>query len=74
MTFTEHYAARCGAKGERPMEWLQEIAVVTGMTVDAAYQWGIGCRTPNPAAQRFIAEALGESIEELFPNTKKTRQ
>lgn len=74
MTFTEHYASRCGAKGERPMEWLQEIADATGMSVDAVYQWGIGCRTPNPAAQRIIAECLGERIEELFPNTKKTRQ
>ncbi len=74
MTFTEHYAARCGLKGERPMEWLQEIAESTGMTVDAVYQWGIGYRTPNPSAQRIIAEGLDESIEELFPNTKKARQ
>lgn len=74
MTFTEHYAERCGLNGERPMEWLQEIADATGMSVDAVYQWGIGCRTPNPAAQRIIAEGLGESLETLFPNKKKTRQ
>lgn len=74
MTFTEHYNERCGDKGERPLDWLQDIAGLTGMTVEAVYQWGKGFRIPNKSAQIIIATYIGDSVEELFPTPKTNEQ
>lgn len=74
MTFTEHYNERCGDKGERPLDWLQDIANATGMTLEAVYQWGKGFRVPNASAQRIIAEHLGTTVAELFPTSKNNEQ
>ena len=74
MTFTEHYNERCGDKGERPLDWLHDIAGLTGMTVSAVYQWGMGFRVPNKSAQIIIASYIGSTVEELFPTSKNNEQ
>ena len=71
MTFTELYEEEKNkVGGARPMEWLQRVAVAAIVSVETAYQWGVGSRTPHKPAAALVARELGISAEELFPNIK----
>lgn len=53
------------------MEWLQRVAVAAIVSVDAVYSWATGWRNPNKAAAKMVADELGTTVEELFPNINK---
>lgn len=77
MNFQELYQQeKEKAGGERPVAFLQRIAVATVSSVDAVYQWALGWRNPNGSAAELASRELGIPAEELFPNsrTSKVRQ
>lgn len=60
--------------GNRPLEWLQRVAVAAIVSTDTVYQWALGWRNPNKAAAKMAADELGMDMDELFPNLKTARQ
>ena len=58
--------------GNRPLEWLQRVAVAAIVSTDTVYQWALGWRNPNKAAAKMAADELGMDVDQLFPNLTKT--
>ena len=74
MTFEELYQQeKEKAGGERPVAFLQRIAVATVSSVDAVYQWALGWRNPNGSAAELASRELGIPAEELFPNSRTSK-
>lgn len=75
MTFKQIYELeRMKTAGARPMEFLERMAVAAIVSIEAVYQWGMGWRNPNKAAAKLVADELGTTAEELFPNNQKPLQ
>lgn len=75
MTFTQLYNEEKQKNGgNRPLEWLQRVAVAAIVSTDTVYQWALGWRNPNKAAAKMTADELGFDMDELFPNIKNRRQ
>lgn len=53
------------------IETIKKLAEITCSTPAAVYKWVNGENPPTPIKQKVIAEYLGMSVEELFPNNKK---
>ena len=69
MTLREHYE-QAKAEGRRE-EFLEDLAVATGNTVSAVYQWCLGHRHPAPAARRLISITLNTTEDQLFKTPKQ---
>ena len=75
MTFIQLYNIEKEKNGgNRPLEWLQRVAVAAIVSTDTVYQWALGWRNPNKAAAKMAADELGMDVETLFPNLKTSRQ
>lgn len=75
MTFIQLYNIEKEKNGgNRPLEWLQRVAVAAIVSTDTVYQWALGWRNPNKAAAKMAADELGIDVETLFPNLKNQRQ
>jgi hypothetical protein len=75
MTFIQLYNIEKEKNGgNRPLEWLQRVAVAAIVSTDTVYQWALGWRNPNKAAAKMAADELGMDVETLFPNLKNQRQ
>lgn len=55
------------------VEEIKKIAELTSSTVITVYRWIAGTIDPPLVKKKIIAEYLGKSIEELFPNINKQR-
>ena len=74
MTFIQLYNIEKEKNGgNRPLEWLQRVAVAAIVSTDTVYQWALGWRNPNKAAAKMAADELGMDVDQLFPNLKTTR-
>lgn len=68
MTFTEIYnMEKAKARGDRPMEWLQMVAVAAIVSTETVYSWATGWRNPSKAAAALVAKKLRIPADELFP-------
>lgn len=50
-------------------ETIKKLAELTCSSTTSVYRWISGDIIPPALKQKVIAEYLGKSIEELFPNT-----
>lgn len=73
MTFCEIYNQEKEKAGARPMEFLKRVAFAAYVTVDTAYQWGVGMRSPSKAAAFLVANELGIDAGTLFPKIHERR-
>lgn len=71
MTFEQLYEQAKGDTGARPMDFLRRVAVAAIVSIETAYQWGVGLRIPSHAAAALVAKELGTPAEELFPRLRK---
>lgn len=62
------------AGGNRPLAWMQEVAVAAVISTDSIYQYGMGFRHPSGAVATLIAQYLGIPAAELFPKSKIAKQ
>lgn len=73
MTFCEIYNQEKEKAGARPMEFLRRVAVAAIVSIDTAYQWGVGLRIPSNSAAALVASELGIDAAELFPRINERR-
>lgn len=75
MTFQRIYELeKMKTAGSRPQAFLERVAVAAIVSTDTVYQWALGWRQPNKAAAKLVADLLGTTAEELFPNNQKPLQ
>ena len=70
MTFAQIYDEKLKANGgNRPMDWMAQMAQFAAISVDSIYLYATGWRKPHPAAAKLLSIALDTPAEELFPLT-----
>lgn len=57
--------------GSLPVEFVNELAEVTGQSYARAYQWCTGNGNPSAAAAKIISQHLGIPSSELFPERRR---
>lgn len=62
MTFRELCEEKCRAKED----FVRTIHDATGVNIATVYRWVNGATTPSRRDQKFIADALGSTVEILF--------